>query len=88
MYYLNLFFQWDISRSQSLTTFLGHEAIVYSVRWSPHIPGSFASASGLYQKLMLVHVCTCTRCVLNTLEYTVKHISSIHAYNELTPSVK
>uniref|UniRef100_K1QK19 Chorion peroxidase n=1 Tax=Magallana gigas TaxID=29159 RepID=K1QK19_MAGGI len=36
---------WDISRSQSLTTFLGHEAIVYSVRWSPHIPGSFASAS-------------------------------------------
>ncbi|XP_078324563.1 peroxisomal targeting signal 2 receptor-like [Crassostrea virginica] len=37
---------WDISHAQSLNTFLGHEAIVYSVRWSPHIPGSFASASG------------------------------------------
>lgn len=55
-----MFFQWDISRSQSLTTFLGHEAIVYSVRWCPHIPGSFASASGLYQ-----NASTCTQCVLN-----------------------
>lgn len=37
---------WDISQPQSLATFSGHEYIVYSVRWSPHIPGCFASASG------------------------------------------
>ncbi|KAL3882792.1 hypothetical protein ACJMK2_029099 [Sinanodonta woodiana] len=37
---------WDIGRSQSLCTFVGHEYIVYSVVWSPHIPGCFASASG------------------------------------------
>lgn len=37
---------WDINRPQSIATFTGHEYIVYSVRWSPHIPGCFASASG------------------------------------------
>ncbi|VDI20948.1 Hypothetical predicted protein [Mytilus galloprovincialis] len=37
---------WDIGQTQSLATFSGHEYIVYSVRWSPHIPGCFASASG------------------------------------------
>ncbi|KAK3097121.1 hypothetical protein FSP39_006546 [Pinctada imbricata] len=37
---------WDIFQTRSLSTFVGHEAIVYCVRWSPHIPGCIASASG------------------------------------------
>ncbi|XP_033740848.1 peroxisomal targeting signal 2 receptor-like [Pecten maximus] len=37
---------WDISQPNSLATFSGHRSMVYSVRWSPHIPGCFASASG------------------------------------------
>ncbi|KAM3932335.1 peroxisomal biogenesis factor 7 [Leptodactylus fuscus] len=37
---------WDPSVGKSLCTFMGHENIVYSTIWSPHIPGCFASASG------------------------------------------
>ncbi|XP_073431991.1 peroxisomal biogenesis factor 7 isoform X2 [Dendrobates tinctorius] len=37
---------WDPSVGKSLCTFVGHENIVYSTIWSPHIPGCFASASG------------------------------------------
>ncbi|XP_068135593.1 peroxisomal biogenesis factor 7 [Hyperolius riggenbachi] len=37
---------WDPSVGKSLCTFIGHENIVYSTIWSPHIPGCFASASG------------------------------------------
>ncbi|XP_077145402.1 peroxisomal biogenesis factor 7 isoform X2 [Ranitomeya variabilis] len=37
---------WDPSVGKSLCTFTGHENIVYSTIWSPHIPGCFASASG------------------------------------------
>lgn len=31
---------------KSLCTFKGHEGVIYSTIWSPHIPGCFASASG------------------------------------------
>ncbi|XP_075453951.1 peroxisomal biogenesis factor 7 isoform X1 [Ascaphus truei] len=37
---------WDPSIGKSLCTFTGHENIIYSTVWSPHIPGCFASASG------------------------------------------
>ena len=37
---------WDIMRNDSLSTFTGHEHVIYSTIWSPHIPGCFASASG------------------------------------------
>uniref|UniRef100_A0A8C7T7S2 Peroxin-7 n=1 Tax=Oncorhynchus mykiss TaxID=8022 RepID=A0A8C7T7S2_ONCMY len=39
--------EWDLSRGgQSLCTLQGHEGVIYSTLWSPHIPGCFASASG------------------------------------------
>lgn len=38
--------QWDPSLGPSLTTLRGHEGVIYSTVWSPHIPGCFASASG------------------------------------------
>lgn len=41
-----LLLQWDPSLSRSLTTLRGHEGVVYSTIWSPHIPGCIASASG------------------------------------------
>ncbi|TNM94555.1 hypothetical protein fugu_017314 [Takifugu bimaculatus] len=37
---------WDAALGQSLTTLRGHEGVVYSTIWSPHIPGCFASVSG------------------------------------------
>ncbi|KAG7257034.1 hypothetical protein CRUP_035065 [Coryphaenoides rupestris] len=37
---------WDPTLSQSLSTLKGHEGVIYSTVWSPHIPGCFASASG------------------------------------------
>ncbi|KAE8602125.1 hypothetical protein XENTR_v10013890 [Xenopus tropicalis] len=37
---------WDPSFGKPLCTFTGHENIIYSTIWSPHIPGCFASASG------------------------------------------
>uniref|UniRef100_A0A2K5LLG9 Peroxin-7 n=1 Tax=Cercocebus atys TaxID=9531 RepID=A0A2K5LLG9_CERAT len=37
---------WDPTVGKSLCTFRGHESIIYSTIWSPHIPGCFASASG------------------------------------------
>ncbi|XP_039873490.1 peroxisomal biogenesis factor 7 isoform X2 [Simochromis diagramma] len=37
---------WDPALSPSLTTLRGHEGVIYSTIWSPHIPGCFASASG------------------------------------------
>lgn len=37
---------WDSSLSRSLSTLRGHEGVVYSTIWSPHIPGCIASASG------------------------------------------
>ncbi|CAB1340250.1 unnamed protein product, partial [Coregonus sp. 'balchen'] len=37
---------WDLSHGgQSLCTLQGHEGVIYSTLWSPHIPGCFASAS-------------------------------------------
>uniref|UniRef100_A0A7N5ZUR0 Peroxin-7 n=1 Tax=Anabas testudineus TaxID=64144 RepID=A0A7N5ZUR0_ANATE len=38
--------EWDPTLSPSLTTLRGHESVIYSTIWSPHIPGCFASASG------------------------------------------
>ncbi|KAH0622333.1 hypothetical protein JD844_024539 [Phrynosoma platyrhinos] len=43
---------WDPAVGQSLCTFKGHEGVIYSTIWSPHIPGCFASASGKYDDLM------------------------------------
>lgn len=37
---------WDPAASKSISTFQGHEGVIYSTIWSPHIPGCFASASG------------------------------------------
>uniref|UniRef100_A0A8C5QR69 Peroxin-7 n=1 Tax=Leptobrachium leishanense TaxID=445787 RepID=A0A8C5QR69_9ANUR len=37
---------WDPSVGKAVSTFTGHENIIYSTIWSPHIPGCFASASG------------------------------------------
>ncbi|XP_077000231.1 peroxisomal biogenesis factor 7 isoform X3 [Tamandua tetradactyla] len=37
---------WDPVVGKSLCTFRGHESVIYSTVWSPHIPGCFASASG------------------------------------------
>ncbi|KAL2081932.1 hypothetical protein ACEWY4_021750 [Coilia grayii] len=37
---------WDPERLQCLCTLRGHEGVVYSTIWSPHIPGCIASASG------------------------------------------
>ncbi|XP_010283528.1 PREDICTED: peroxisomal biogenesis factor 7, partial [Phaethon lepturus] len=36
---------WDPAVGKSLCTFKGHEGVIYSTIWSPHIPGCFASAS-------------------------------------------
>ncbi|KAB0407283.1 hypothetical protein E2I00_000138, partial [Balaenoptera physalus] len=47
---------WDPTVGKSLCTFRGHESVIYSTIWSPHIPGCFASASGkefIYQKRYL-----------------------------------
>ncbi|XP_054878957.1 peroxisomal biogenesis factor 7 isoform X2 [Poeciliopsis prolifica] len=37
---------WDQNLGSSLSTLRGHEGVVYSSIWSPHIPGCIASASG------------------------------------------
>uniref|UniRef100_A0AAA9TCK9 Peroxin-7 n=1 Tax=Bos taurus TaxID=9913 RepID=A0AAA9TCK9_BOVIN len=37
---------WDPTVGKSLCTFRGHESVIYSTIWSPHIPGCFASSSG------------------------------------------
>ncbi|KAJ1154796.1 hypothetical protein NDU88_007539, partial [Pleurodeles waltl] len=37
---------WDPAVARSLCTFKGHQGVIYSTVWSPHIPGCFASASG------------------------------------------
>nr|XP_020635038.1 peroxisomal biogenesis factor 7 [Pogona vitticeps] len=37
---------WDPAVAQSLCTFKGHEGVIYSTIWSPHIPSCFASVSG------------------------------------------
>ncbi|XP_069786562.1 peroxisomal targeting signal 2 receptor-like [Narcine bancroftii] len=37
---------WDPLVKDSVSTFQGHESVIYSTIWSPHIPGCFASASG------------------------------------------
>ncbi|XP_065488933.1 peroxisomal biogenesis factor 7 isoform X3 [Caloenas nicobarica] len=37
---------WDPAVGKSLCTLKGHEGVIYSTIWSPHIPGCFASASG------------------------------------------
>ncbi|VTJ75113.1 Hypothetical predicted protein [Marmota monax] len=38
---------WDPTVEKSLCTFRGHESVIYSTIWSPHIPGCFASASDI-----------------------------------------
>ncbi|XP_056674848.1 peroxisomal biogenesis factor 7 isoform X2 [Monodelphis domestica] len=38
--------EWDPTVGKSLCTFRGHEGVIYSTIWSPHIPGCFASTSG------------------------------------------
>ncbi|CAO2628358.1 Peroxisomal targeting signal 2 receptor [Lemmus lemmus] len=38
--------EWDPTVQNSLYTFRGHESVIYSTVWSPHIPGCFASTSG------------------------------------------
>ncbi|CAB1440479.1 unnamed protein product [Pleuronectes platessa] len=42
---------WDPALSRSLSTLRGHEGVIYSTVWSPHIPGCFASASELQLQL-------------------------------------
>uniref|UniRef100_S4RGF4 Peroxin-7 n=1 Tax=Petromyzon marinus TaxID=7757 RepID=S4RGF4_PETMA len=37
---------WDPAFLSSLAEYRGHEGVVYSTVWSPHIPSCFASASG------------------------------------------
>ncbi|KAK6171249.1 hypothetical protein SNE40_019477 [Patella caerulea] len=37
---------WDIFQERSLSTYKGHDNIVYSVNWSPRLPSCFASGSG------------------------------------------
>ncbi|MCI4389645.1 hypothetical protein PGIGA_G00100680 [Pangasianodon gigas] len=37
---------WDPEHPQSVCTLQGHEGVVYSTIWSPHIPACFASTSG------------------------------------------
>ncbi|KAG7461005.1 hypothetical protein MATL_G00205000 [Megalops atlanticus] len=37
---------WDPERARCLCSLRGHEGVIYSTVWSPHIPGCFASASG------------------------------------------
>ncbi|XP_078617449.1 peroxisomal targeting signal 2 receptor-like [Branchiostoma floridae x Branchiostoma japonicum] len=37
---------WDPTGNKSIATFLGHQHVVYSAIWSPHIPCCFASTSG------------------------------------------
>ncbi|KAG2468240.1 PEX7 protein, partial [Polypterus senegalus] len=37
---------WDPAINRSICTFQGHEGVIYSTVWSPHVPGCFASASG------------------------------------------
>ena len=43
--------QWDPERLQCLCTLRGHEGVIYSTIWSPHIPGCFVSASGRQERL-------------------------------------
>lgn len=42
--------QWDQTLSTSLMTLTGHQGVIYSTVWSPHIPACFASASGQQTK--------------------------------------
>ncbi|XP_019740598.1 peroxisomal biogenesis factor 7 isoform X1 [Hippocampus comes] len=37
---------WDPTLGQSLSTFTGHQGVIYSTIWSPHISACFASSSG------------------------------------------
>ncbi|XP_070595987.1 peroxisomal biogenesis factor 7 [Erythrolamprus reginae] len=37
---------WDPEVGRPLRTFVGHEGVIYSTIWSPHVPGCFASTSG------------------------------------------
>uniref|UniRef100_A0A671PKA1 Peroxin-7 n=1 Tax=Sinocyclocheilus anshuiensis TaxID=1608454 RepID=A0A671PKA1_9TELE len=37
---------WDPERCQLVSSLQGHEGVIYSTIWSPHIPACFASASG------------------------------------------
>ncbi|KAF4524740.1 hypothetical protein B566_EDAN013808 [Ephemera danica] len=39
-------YEWDPTRSTSLSTFLGHSQLVYNAMWSPHVASCFASVSG------------------------------------------
>uniref|UniRef100_A0A8C5WTP2 Peroxin-7 n=1 Tax=Laticauda laticaudata TaxID=8630 RepID=A0A8C5WTP2_LATLA len=39
---------WDPEVGRPLRTFRGHEGVIYSTIWSPHVPGCFASTSGKY----------------------------------------
>ncbi|KAL7987735.1 hypothetical protein Chor_006654 [Crotalus horridus] len=36
---------WDPEVGRPLCTFRGHEGVIYSTIWSPHVPGCFASTS-------------------------------------------
>ncbi|KAG8123805.1 hypothetical protein E2320_019118, partial [Naja naja] len=36
---------WDPEVGRPLRTFRGHEGVIYSTIWSPHVPGCFASTS-------------------------------------------
>ncbi len=38
--------QWDLEKCQLVSSLQGHEGVIYSTIWSPHIPACFASASG------------------------------------------
>ena len=47
---------WDVDAgSVSLRTFRSHNGPAYSAKWSPHLPGVFASVGGTW-----CFVCTCT----------------------------
>lgn len=41
-------FQWDPNKYCSLTTYKGHDRLVYEAKWSPFLSSCFASVSGTH----------------------------------------
>lgn len=44
----NNMLQWDPNKYCSLTTYKGHDRLVYEAKWSPFLSSCFASVSGTY----------------------------------------
>lgn len=58
---------------KSLCTFKGHEGVIYSTIWSPHIPGCFASASGKYDGKEVLTT-KATFCVSGSVQHFVQQM--------------